>query len=484
MKLRTRRPALLAEVDLRKIYEAGIRVARQVPLRCEGTDEFFAYLRGFGCDIDGDLVRLTPTVVDKVVAAMEAHRVTNLEKGLATEDELPTELTCNASGQGLYCCDLDTDLLRPATIEDLTHLSRVVDAVDGLNRSAPGLIPTDVPKDTADLHAFATGILNSSKPHRTHVYNEDNIERFFEIEVIARGGDEAVVRKNPSFSAKLWINSPFMISGECVRMAMKMRTLYGVPLEIDAMPMVGASTPATFAGALVLGMAETVLSNAISLAVDETTCGFRVIAGVSDMRSGGFAQNGPDADVVQLASAEMAEHCFGRRTSVPAGSPTTAKVPGAQSMMEKSIATLFRILCGGRVFGGLGSLACADAGSLVQLMLDVEMMQYFQHLLRGMEVDEEHLAEEVIRTVVPTGARFLEHEHTLRHCREELFSPELRDRRVAGAWINDPVTMVDRARAKARRLVENAPNCCPLADADKKAIRAILGAADRKTNKK
>ena len=164
---------------------------------------------------------------------------------------------------------------------------------------------------------------------------------------------------------------------------------------------------------------------------------------------------------------------------VSRGPTTTAKAPGAQSMMEKSIATLFAILCGTRSFGSLATLANADVGSIVQLVLDVEMMRYFQRLLAGVAVDAERLAEEVIGEVAPTGARFLEHPHTVAHFRDELFSPELADRRVAGAWFSDPESMLDRARAKARHLIDTAPNRCPLSASDRAAIRRILEAADR-----
>jgi trimethylamine--corrinoid protein Co-methyltransferase len=157
-----------------------------------------------------------------------------------------------------------------------------------------------------------------------------------------------------------------------------------------------------------------------------------------------------------------------------------AKRPGVQSMMEKSISTLFAILSDTRSFGSLGTLGTADIGSVVQLMLDVEMMQYFQRLLDGVEVDEERLAEEVICEVTPRGARFMEHEHTLKYFKEELFSPDLADRQVAAAWFDaNPEGMLDRARARATQLMATAPNRCPLSDGDKAEIQRILDAADR-----
>ena len=383
------------------------------------------------------------------------------------------------AGVSMNVVDMETDEIRLATCQDLADLSRVVDAIPGLGRAHPTFIPQDVPRPTAELHAFATIILNSSQPHRVSVYTADYIDAFYEIETIARGGDAEAVRANPTFACKLWFNSPFMITEENVRIAMRARELFGQPIEISIMPVAGSSTPVTVAGCMVHQTAESIVCNIITLAVDGRLTGYRCGALATDMRTGTHTQSGPDVDLLQLASSQMAEFCFGGRASVARGPTTTAKVPGAQSMMEKSIATFFAIMGGTRSFGSLATLAVADIGSVVQLMLDLEMMEYFQRMLDGVEVDAERLAEEVICEVSPTGARFLEHEHTLEYYRRELFSPELANRRVAGAWISDPTSMIDRARAKAKRLVESAPNCCPLSAADRKAIQAILDAADQ-----
>ncbi|NUP99814.1 MAG: trimethylamine methyltransferase family protein [Armatimonadetes bacterium] len=476
MTLRTRRPAILSQVDQRRILEAAVRVVKRVPLRCQGTPEFLDHLTAAGYQVDGELITFPGHLVDELVDRMAAHKAAANAHPPA---ELPSRLEYSTSGQGLYCCDLETDLLRLATVQDLADLSRVVEAIPGLGRAHPTFIPQDVPKANGDLHAFATIILNSSRPYRVSVYSPQQVERFFEVEVIARGGDREAVRRRPTFACKLWFNSPFMITRDNVEVAMKARALFGQPLEISIMPVAGSSTPVTMAGCLVHQTAESMVCNLLTLAVDNRLSGYRCGALATDMRSGVFTQSGPDVDLLQLASAEMSEYCFGGQVTVSRGPTTTAKVPGAQSMMEKSLATLLAVLSGTRSFGSLAVLAVADVGSLVQLMLDIELMEYLQRLLDGLAVDEERLAEEVIATVSPTGARFMEHEHTLRHFRAELFSPQLADRRVAGAWIGDPLEMVERARSRARELVRTAPNRCPLSEADRRAIAQIVAEADR-----
>lgn len=60
-------------------------------------------------------------------------------------------------------------------------------------------------------------------------------------------------------------------------------------------------------------------------------------------------------------------------------------------------------------------------------MLDNEMAGYLRRVLRGLEVDEETLALEVIRSV-GIGGNYLDTEHTVRHFRREYWFPKLFDR--------------------------------------------------------
>jgi trimethylamine--corrinoid protein Co-methyltransferase len=142
---------------------------------------------------------------------------------------------------------------------------------------------------------------------------------------------------------------------------------------------------------------------------------------------------------------------------------------------------LIGVLTGARTYSAVGTLGSTDIGSLVQLMIDLEITSYFQRLLQGIQVTPDKIAEEVIKEVAPTGARYLEHEHTLQHFRDELWLPELSDRRLAAAWRDRPETMLEHARAKAKGLAETAPNRCPLDERQVHEIQRILGFADRGT---
>ena len=475
MKLATRCMQTLDEGELQQIWETALRVWERVPLRVQGTDEFMELVRGFGCNIEGDRISFPDDVRDKTLAAIAEVRRTNGPMRPAEVTDVP--LTYSASGQALYCCDVDTEQIRPATTDDLARFSWVCDMFPHLGRAHPTFIPQDVPAGSADVHAFATIILNSTRPWRVSVYDADMLPFFMELQAVCDENMEKVQR-NPVFAAKVWVNSPFMITRENIEIGMKARELLGQPLVFNTMPVAGIATPATLAGALATIAAEVLACNVLSLAVDNRVCGW--IAGplTFDMKTGIHTQTGPDVQLLRLGASQMAAYMFGGEYRGVGGPTTAAKTPGEQAAMEKALDTMWAICAGARDFGSLAVLAFADIGSVTQLMMDLELMSHYERLLEGITVDPDRLAEELIAEITPKGAYFLNQEHTVRYYRSELWIPELMDRRVAMAWQANPVSMLDTARKKARQVMAEAQNQCPLSDEQKASIMEIVQAAD------
>ena len=74
-------------------------------------------------------------------------------------------------------------------------------------------------------------------------------------------------------------------------------------------------------------------------------------------------------------------------------------------------------------------------------------------MARGFEVDEEHIGLELIKEI-GIGGSFLAEEHTLKYMRETLFFPELADRRMVADWQQDRKGMLDHAKDKVRKILE------------------------------
>jgi len=467
----------LSEAELEKVFQAALRIWRQVPFRIQGTDEFFDYLRKSGCQVDGELVRFPAPVIEKVLARVRTQKQRWLAATANAKPSWPGgDISMYTHGQALLACDMETNKLRPATEADLAQWCHVVDALDNVSRSHPTFIPTDAPSGSSDFHAFATIILNSRQPWRVSVYSARMLPYFIEACTIAKGSLDAV-KKDPVFATKMWVNSPFMITRENVEVAMEARRRLGVPLQPGTMPVAGAATPVTIAGQLAQTTAESLALCAITLAVDDRLFGVSGGALVMDMRAASHRQWGPDVSLHRMAAQQMNAYLFGGRFTL-VGYNATAQVVSPQALYEKALGTALDIAGGSRSIG-IGCLACSDVASLVQLMLDHELGLFFRHLFRDVTVDDERIGESTVLDTAPRGAYYLDTDHTARFFRDEMWFSEFMDYRNPLGWMQNPGDAIARARDKAREMVRTAKNQCPLSEAQKAEIRKLVAAADR-----
>ena len=93
--------------------------------------------------------------------------------------------------------------------------------------------------------------------------------------------------------------------------------------------------------------------------------------------------------------------------------------------------------------------------SFAQLVMDNEFARMIKHAIRGIPVNDETLAVDVISEV---GAfhDFLSHESTLKHMRDVQSQPRLIDRRMREDWEKSGgLTIMERAEEEAKYILEN-----------------------------
>jgi trimethylamine--corrinoid protein Co-methyltransferase len=134
-------------------------------------------------------------------------------------------------------------------------------------------------------------------------------------------------------------------------------------------------------------------------------------------------------------------------------------------------------LSGASLLYGMGMIDSGIAMCYEQLVLDNEIVHMVRRILKGMAVNEETLAKEVIKAVGPVG-NFLGQKHTRTHMRQELSTSSLFDRRMKDAWVRDGAKDASqRAREKARSIFEN-QKTDPVAPEIAAKLRSIVEAAE------
>jgi trimethylamine--corrinoid protein Co-methyltransferase len=110
-----------------------------------------------------------------------------------------------------------------------------------------------------------------------------------------------------------------------------------------------------------------------------------------------------------------------------------AKVPDAEAAAEAMMNMLLNALAGMTMSQSLGTLSWGQYGSQEMVVICDELVHMIKRILKGITVNEDTLAVDVIREV-GHGGSFLQHEHTVRHFREELFFPVLFRRQTIEQW--------------------------------------------------
>ncbi len=111
--------------------------------------------------------------------------------------------------------------------------------------------------------------------------------------------------------------------------------------------------------------------------------------------------------------------------------------------------------------------------SYEQLLIDQEIVRMIRRIMKGITVNKDTIALDVIQKVGPAG-NYLAERHTLKYMRQELSTTELINRRMRDHWENAGAKdMAQVAREKAIDILENY-KAEPLPDDVAKKIRSIV----------
>jgi len=111
-----------------------------------------------------------------------------------------------------------------------------------------------------------------------------------------------------------------------------------------------------------------------------------------------------------------------------------AKMFDEQAVLEASINIATAALIGGNMIHDVGYLDSGMTSSMEQMVACDEIIDMVKRILRGIAVDDETAALDVMETVGP-GGHFLEHDHTYTRFKTEIWKPKLLDRRRWDDWV-------------------------------------------------
>ncbi|MGI6686481.1 MAG: trimethylamine methyltransferase family protein [Bacillota bacterium] len=210
----------------------------------------------------------------------------------------------------------------------------------------------------------------------------------------------------------------------------------------------GGTSPVTFAGALAQCTAEVLSSLVIhQLKRPGAPFVFGAMPTMMDMRTTIGTYGSPELTILVAASAEIASF-YGLPFYGTAGT-TDAKSLDAQAIMEATMSCLLSVLGRADFAHDVGFMHHSRVISPELMVITNEIINMLQPFRRGVKVNSETLALDVMRSI-PPGGHYLNQQHTFEHFKE-CWYPEMLDRSKA-----DHVPTVNKkAREKTIDILEN-----------------------------
>ena len=309
---------------------------------------------------------------------------------------------------------------RKAISDDLAQVARLCDHLENV-QGVLGMALDDLPprhRDFVGLRVIA-----------------ENCRKHIRVLCFTPAGMDALVAMKPVFHGN-WFSVGFTAHGPLRWTNLSLEIFrrsagHGIPATINGEPMAGVSGPVTIAGAAAVGNAEILAGIVVNQLLEP---GRPLIynlglAHVFDMKAATAVTGGPENALFAGISAAM-----GRFYNIPSSSwvSTESCFTDQQAGMEKMFGFHTHSNSGVSLIWGMGQLESELTMSLGQLVMDNEMINYARRYQRGCVVTDETLQYDLIREVGISGS-FLETDHTLLNFREQLFAPNLLNRKVREA---------------------------------------------------
>ncbi|MEL7564621.1 MAG: trimethylamine methyltransferase family protein [Dehalobacterium sp.] len=437
-----------------QVYE--IHLATMELLQQTGVDVFEerakALLKDAGCLVQGNRVRMPSGLVMKCIeSAPERISIYNREgqPAMMLEDHKVY------FGTGSDCpniVDPFTGQRRKTVNGDIAKANLLADALENVDFAMSSAMASDYPVHLVDVVQLHTQIIHTRKPIVFVVQDTENLMDCIEMAAVVAGGKDRL-RFKPFIIHYSEPTSPLMQPKDSLGRLM-ICAEEGIPLVYTPGIQAGATGPATLAGTLVCGNAEVLAGLVIHQLVSP---GAPFIHGgvftIMDMKCANYSLGGsPEWYLMNMAIREITS--FYKLPLFGTAGCTDAKIFDQQAAAEIGQNILVAALCGANLVHDLGYMECGLTASWEQMVVGNEIIGQVKRFMKGIRVDRETLALDVLDRVGP-GGHFLGDEHTFTHFKGEHWAPKLFDRRYHSAWQSDgSLTLGERARREVKRILD------------------------------
>ncbi len=450
------RMSMLNDDQIAQIHLATLEVLERTGIEISHP-QAKEVLAGGGARIDGDRAYLPAWLVEESIRKAPNRVVLGRRNG---DRSVFLEGDKTWFGVTVDCPDyLDpvTNDRRPFVSDDCRITATVADALPNYSWILTIGMADDVPPDISDRVIAKQVLLHCQKPMLFCCKDLNSVRDVYEMAVIIAGSEEAL-RQAPFAFPLCDPVSPLLHYGPTVD-KMIFCAEKGLPLVCLAAPQAGSTSPATFAGTLVQGSAESLSGLVLAQLIRPgTPFIYGAFTTIMDMSTTIFSYGAPEMSMMVAAMAQMAQHY--RLPFMGTGGCSDAKFPDPQSAAEAAFSCLSSALSGANMIHEPGQLDHGSLASPASMVLVNEILYMVNQYMRGLPVSDETLALDVIHKVGP-GGHFLQEDHTYKHFRNVWYS-SLFDRTIYEQWFDQgSKQFTERLRQQTMTAVRHQPEPLP-----------------------
>ncbi len=444
--------APLRQEDVGKIAEGVFKVLEKSGVQVFSKSGREAF-RKAGADVDDQscLVKLPRGLVEDAIDSNPSSITLFSRDGEMDCVLQENKVHYGTGGTAIYVLDPDTGERRPSTVEDVILNARMVQDLENIHLFTINVFPNDVQeREHIDVNRFFHAFDNTTKHIMGGIYTLDGCKNVVKMaEQIAGGADK--LKQKPFVSFITLIISPFKVDDNYGEMTCYLAERE-LPVVVPTEPICGTTAPVTLAGNILTHIAETIAGIALVQSVKKGAPGIcGSVGSITNLATMNHVGGAIERGMINAAVSQMAQH-FKIPLYSTAGT-TDSKEIDIQSAYESAMSSLLVAMSGANYIHDIAGLMETDLTvSYEKLAMDNEILGMCQRVLRGIEVNDDTLALDLLIEKGP-GKDYLTEEHTVAHMREEFFMPKLanRDRRDAAAENSDALSRAKDYVAEFRK---------------------------------
>ncbi len=455
---------VLSEDEIEAIYFSALRVLSETGVRVyekEGVE--VAYSGGAiveGKTKDSSLVKMPPWMVDKARATLPKKVVVVGPGDRKHRMELyKNQIYYGGGSDTPFTIDAYTGERRRSTYKDVKNFARLAEALPNYDFHMSLGIVQDTAVGTYDRWQYLAMLEGTNKPINITAVDLDGLKDQLEMAYIRLGGKEEW-RKAPCFSLYIEPVSPLSHSEEVIQKLL-FSADHEIPFVYTPCPMAGGTAPTTLAGLLVQALTESLFG--IVLSQLRKPGAQLIIGGLlsnMDMQTTIMAYGSPEMALLSAGYTDMTKW-LGVPMYETAGC-SDAKLFDEQAAMEGTINIATAGLIGGNMIHDIGYIESGLTSSPEMMVASDEIIDMVKRILRGIPVDDESMALDVINEIGP-GGHFLQHDHTYQRFKKEIWKPKMIDRQNWENWeLTGSKTYQQRVRERVIEILE--ADTAPLLD--------------------